>query len=389
MKAARIAAETCPPDAIAEKWRVLDNLRAARHELGLSDRCIGILNALLTYHHDATLSAGDDLIIHPSNRSLSLRANNVADSTLRRHLAALVEAGLIIRRDSPNGKRYARKSSGEGANSREAFGFDLTPLVARAAEFQQIADRVREEAKTRYLLREDISVLRRDIRQSLTMARDEGLEGPWSHYTERFVALGGMPPRNAEVPILEAMKADLAALFADVDKSIEDNIKTENMSANESHSERHQQNTNQNPFLDSEKGIQGNVEKSSGLDNERQHQPSDLFAVKDVVEACPQIQDYSPGGGKIRTWRDLRIAAGHARGSLGISGHAWNEALGVLGEERASVTVAVILQRSDGIRSAGGYLRKLTTLASEGKFSLTPMITALLRARLYGEGKRA
>ncbi|WP_244604546.1 MULTISPECIES: helix-turn-helix domain-containing protein [Mesorhizobium] len=29
-------------------------------------------------------------------------------TTLRRHLAVLVECGLIIRRDTPNGKRHAR-----------------------------------------------------------------------------------------------------------------------------------------------------------------------------------------------------------------------------------------------------------------------------------------
>ena len=51
-------------------------------------------------------------------------------STLRRLLAVLVEAGLIVRRDSPNGKRYARK--GRGGEITLAFGFDLAPLVVRA-----------------------------------------------------------------------------------------------------------------------------------------------------------------------------------------------------------------------------------------------------------------
>ena len=58
----------------------------------------------------------------------------MSEPTLRRHLAALVEAGLIIRRDSPNGKRYARRVDEEVA---QAFGFDLAPLVARAAEFEE------------------------------------------------------------------------------------------------------------------------------------------------------------------------------------------------------------------------------------------------------------
>lgn len=58
-----------------------------------------------------------------------------APATLRR-LASLVEAGLIIRRDSPNGKRFARR--GQGGEIESAFGFDLTPLIARVAEIHKL-----------------------------------------------------------------------------------------------------------------------------------------------------------------------------------------------------------------------------------------------------------
>ena len=45
----------------------------------------------------------------PSNNKLRSRAYGMSEPTLRRHLASLVKAGLLIRRDSPNGKRYARR----------------------------------------------------------------------------------------------------------------------------------------------------------------------------------------------------------------------------------------------------------------------------------------
>jgi len=52
---------------------------------------------------------------------------------------------LIIRRDSPNGKRYARKS---GAGEIElAFGFDLSPLVVRSEEFEHLAADIEAEAR--------------------------------------------------------------------------------------------------------------------------------------------------------------------------------------------------------------------------------------------------
>ena len=64
-------------------------------------------------------------MVFPSNDQLSLRAHGMAPATLRRHLAVLVHCGLLIRRDSPNGKRYARK--GQGGTIESAFGFDLMP----------------------------------------------------------------------------------------------------------------------------------------------------------------------------------------------------------------------------------------------------------------------
>jgi replication initiation protein RepC len=62
----------------------------------------------------------------------------MAPTTLRRHLAVLVDCGLVVRRDSPNGKRFARK--GQGGEVEQAYGFDLSPLLARAAEFERLAD---------------------------------------------------------------------------------------------------------------------------------------------------------------------------------------------------------------------------------------------------------
>ena len=74
---------------------------------------------------------------------------------VRRHLAALVDCGLIIRRDSPNGKRYARK--GRGGDIEEAFGFSLAPLLARAYEFEAAAERVRADNRALRLMRERIT----------------------------------------------------------------------------------------------------------------------------------------------------------------------------------------------------------------------------------------
>jgi replication initiation protein RepC len=53
-----------------------------------------------------------------------------------------------------------------------------------------------------------------------------------------------------------------------------------------------------------------------------------------------------------------------------------------MGEQQAAITIAAIYQRQDQINSAGGYLRSLTDRAKAGKFSVWPMVMALLRAKL-------
>jgi hypothetical protein len=56
-----------------------------------------------------------------------------------------------------------------------------------------------------------------------------------------------------------------------------------------------------------------------------------------------------------------------------------------MGEQQAAITIAAIYQRQDQINSAGGYLRSLTERAKAGKFSVWPMVMALLRAKLDGK----
>jgi len=98
---------------------------------------------------------------------------------------------------------------------------------------------VRVEAKARQLLREEISLHRRDIAKTVAIALEEGLARPWSEFAELFRGLGPMPPRAAEASVLEALASELRALRFAIDKCLEESTKNEKMSANESHSETH------------------------------------------------------------------------------------------------------------------------------------------------------
>jgi replication initiation protein RepC len=382
MVAARTITETAPPEAIAEKWKVLDNLREAKKTLGIGDRALSVLNALLTFHQETTLQPGANLVVFPSNRALMLRSNGMAPSTLRRHLKALVDADLVVRRDSPNGKRYARR--GEGGQIEQAFGFDLSPLVVRAPEFEHLAEEARAQAKARYQLRKEISLLRRDISKTIALAMEENLDGPWSAFEERFRALGNVSARSADFLLLQAAARELRVLWQDVDKCLIVQVKPENMSTSDSHSGRHYQNSKPDALLDSEQSLRERLDDTPAPEPEAKRPPVRTFSLSLVLQACPDIAMYTKGGQGISTWRELVTAAGVVRGALGISPSAWKDARAIMGENNAATVLAAILQRNNMIRSAGAYLRNLTERAREGKFSIEPMVMALLRAAVRG-----
>jgi replication initiation protein RepC len=140
MLASQLQANKAAPGKSVDKWKLYRSLCEARTRLGVTDRALAIMNALLSFYPKAELSEENGFVVFPSNAQLSLRANGMAEATIRRHLAVLVEAGLLARKDSANGKRYARRD-GEGAVD-EAFGFSLAPLLARADEIELLAAEV-------------------------------------------------------------------------------------------------------------------------------------------------------------------------------------------------------------------------------------------------------
>jgi replication initiation protein RepC len=394
-----------------------------------------VLNALLSFHpetaltlpkpqpRDAVTSEGDesplpcDLIVFPSNKALSQRAHGMTDRTLLRHLTDLIGAGLLIRRDSPNGKRYARKDATGQDRFSHAYGFDLTPLVARATEFEAMAEAVKAERRQRYLRKERISLMRRDVSKLIGLGLDEGLPGDWEALRLRAMALMTPLRRIRDDGDLAALEADLAVLRTEIAKLLESHVDAQDSSGNGRQNDAHQSNSNTNGFSDLEPASKedgGEVAPSS----------EDLVPVSDgatqppyplgmVMEACPDVRDYAPAG-RVRSWSDFLAAAAAVRPMIGISPDAWAEAKEALGQIEAHVAVAVILQRSvhsseaeilpgdDGsggggttvngspaIRSCGGYLRSLTEKARGGAFALGPILMATMGQRLKQRRGRA
>ena len=395
MIASQVTAKSAAQGATVDKWKVFYSIRDAKELLGATDRSLTLLNALLSFHLEPRLEADGDLIVWPSNEALTARANGMPPTTLRRHLAVLVDCGLIVRRDSPNGKRFARK--GRGGQIEQAYGFDLSPIVARAQEFEDLAEAVRAEKKAFHVAKERLTLLRRDIVKLIEAGIEENVPGNWAGVLRTYQSIVGRLPRSAPRQLVDDVCTDLHGLYTEIREVLESFAKSQNPDANESHNGRHIQNSNPDPLSESESGL-GNKEEAGGTaaepDNLRSL-PKRELPLGIVLDACPSLRDLAQGG-DIRHWRDFLAAAELARPFLGISPSAWREAREVMGDQHAAITLAAILQRTDQISNAGGYLRSLTDRARTGKFSTWPMIMALVRAKLdaqkaqnQGPGARA
>lgn len=329
------------PAYTVDKWDVLRDLATARTRFSLSDRDLAVLQALLSFYPGAKLDDPQKLIVFPSNATLCARLNGMPCSTMRRHLSHLLEAGLIARRDSPNGKRYRRR---EGP----AFGFDLAPLACRAAHIRRLAADVLAEQQRIAVVREQLSLLRRDLNVLLSGAKT-------SEFNPLPDMVGKALRRKLTLPQLESLHA---LLLEAVDKLAADYELTDDPGSTDIQNEQHQYNTDKkNP--DSDKSIETVQDVS----------------LAEVMTTCDQLQTLSEE--RIESWHMLVRVAERLRPMLGIGETVWRQAIVRMGAVTAAVTLAAILQRFNQIRTPAAYLNALAKKAANGEFSAVQMIRNL------------
>ncbi len=365
-----------------DKWRVFRDVCEARPLLNISDRALAVLNALLTFYPEKELSEDAGLVVFPSNNQLTVRAHGITGTTLRRHLAALVEAGLILRKDSPNGKRFARKD-GAGAVE-DAYGFNLAPLLARSEELADLAQQIAAEKKHLRQAKEQLTICRRDVRKLISAAIEEGVPGDWLAIERHYLGLVNTLPRTPTAVDIAPIAEKMEMLRNEIINLLETQLISEKSVANDVQNDRHIQNSNTESQIESEASCQTEPPTTPNQQTEQigkpPQQPSKTYPLATVLQACPEIANYGPSG-TIATWRDLMTAAVVVRTMLGVTSSAYQDACDTMGPENAATIMACLLEKAEHINSAGGYLRNLTSRARRGEFSLGPMLMAQMRGR--------
>jgi replication initiation protein RepC len=376
--------EASVPGKPVNKWELLRELSKAQAAFGVSERDLTVLQGLLSFFPDDALGGNTEMVVFPSNKAICERLNGMPCSTMRRHIARLVDAGLLMRRDSPNGKRYVRKHGEE----RVAFGFDLSPLYCQSEEVARAAEAVREAEDRVRRLREVVSLMRRDLAALAEFGEEvqPGL-GLWDQLRDKAVLTARALRRKLTLEELSAFRADLEALL-DYARNVIDGPETEEMNTNGANIERHHHNSNKES-IDLEPALEKGGAAVDTPDAETDAPVVDAeeadtrrvpkIPLHLVIAGCPSLKTFYQGD--IRHWHQLFDAACHVRPAMGISASAWEEAQRFMGPEQASIVVVAMLERFADIRSPGGYLRALTSKAAAGEFSCGPMVMALMSRR--------
>ena len=376
--------EASVPGKPVNKWELLRELSKAQAAFRVSERDLTVLQGLLSFFPDDALGGNAEMVVFPSNKAICERLNGMACSTMRRHIARLVDAGLLMRRDSPKGKRYVRKHDEE----RVAFGFDLSPLYCRSEEVARAAEAVREAEDRVRRLREVVSLMRRDLAALAEFGEEIQPDiGLWDQLRDKAVLTARALRRKLTLEDILVYRADLEALL-DHARNVIDGRETEEVNTNDASFERHHHNSNKES-IDFEPALEKGGAATGTPDVETDAPVADVeeadirrvpkIPLHLVIAGCPSLKTFYQGD--IRHWHQLFDAACHVRPAMGISASAWEDAQRFMGPEQASIVVAAMLERFADIRSPGGYLRALTSKAAAGEFSCGPMVMALMSRR--------
>ncbi|MHA3980811.1 plasmid replication protein RepC [Halovulum sp. GXIMD14794] len=361
-EAVQASAEPC-------KWEILDALTEAAEPIGLTHRTLNVLRALMTFLPDRHISPDPvRATVFPSNRVLAERLNGMPESTLRRHLSQLVALGVVSRHDSPNRKRYARRT-GQGVAL--AFGFDLSPLALNAAGIFSTALDCREKRARAMLLRDQVAELRQDLIERTAPGR----------HTELLEATRLLLRRKPDLDVLTSARQALAAELDLLPGATVPELRISHTQScvsggTDSQNERHIQ-TTKKTCSDSEDPA--DTATADTLQTAGKGQGPSLH---EFVECCTETR--SLFAERIGDWGSLISISDRAAPMLGIDWPVVAQARQVMGPQQAALAVLCILEKHSSIKTPGAYLRRLTQKAASGKFSIVPMMSSVMQCRKAG-----
>ncbi len=343
--------------------------RDAEKALGLRPAQRQVLSEMVACWGELELSR---LLVWPSNDRLE-KATGLTVRAIRRIVCELIELGLVVPKDSPNGKRYPVKDL--AGTIIDAFGFDLTPVYARRGEWTAILAEQKVMRELRKRSFDEVTIARRATEEAISAIAQHHPDLDRSDLEDRYNGLMTRTPARSSADLPPGLLQDWQDLRTIAEECF---FQTANGGLRVNHKET-------NNGYSSGACTKGFPKKAEAV--LQTEQPTEHLSPALIVEACPTVTDY---GRPIRDIGDLVAAGRYLRASLGAHESAWNEAVAEIGPIGAAAAVIYVLQLYDNdvstggsrIKNPGGYFRALVRMVKAGRLNLEVELLAMRRRRM-------
>ena len=367
--------------------QILAAFKAAAPFLGYGSRIVHAVDWLFRFTAPQDWRQGARPIVWPSARMQQeeLQLSMTRTKAINR---LLIELGLIVAKDSPNGKRYGRRDR-EGRII-EAYGFDLSPMAQRLEEFERIAEEGRAVRARMAQLRRRATIARKGLIQIFEAVNELGLtDANWRVLSDEARVLSQALKRVERLDEMEIGVAGLERRQAEAQQRLEEQLGTSKKDVNQD-----AQGADSSPHIDTYKTplnpIQDTVMACEGSSSgtlappahtdgpqkpaertEREERGQVLrLHPEELPVVAPRLRDY------LRTreprWSDIVDAADMLRLDLDVSRPLWGEACRVMGRETAAIALAIVSTKDPEhfTRTAGHYFHGMVERAKRGELHL-------------------
>jgi replication initiation protein RepC len=377
------------PEGLTSAGQLLAALKAAAPRLGISPRLVHAVDWLFRFTQPQDWVRGGRPVVWPSAR-MQQEALGLSPSQVKETNRRLIELGLLTMKDSPNGKRYGKRDPKDRIV--EAYGFDLSPIAARHAEFVRLAEEAKAERLAMGRLRRRATIARKAIIQILETAAEYAIEGEeWQTLARETEALSRALRAVERVDEMEAGVTSLERRQTAARERLETLLGVVETDPKGAENRPHIYNYKPNLNLDQDTviaakgcsgGGEGSVPQSQAPVLPKRPEKGMVHGIRpdELVKLAPKLKPYlrcpNPA------WPDLIDAADWLRHDLGVSKSLWGDACLAMGRELAAVALAIVsTKESEHFRtSPGGYFHGMVDKAKAGELHLERTVWALRRA---------
>ncbi len=372
-----------PPSSGPSRGEILSAFRRAVPALGVV-QLRALIELLMSRSFPQDWTGKYRPMVWPSNEWLCARLD-IREGRLKELIGLAFEHRLIAMREAGNGHRRGEREKGEGGRIISAFGFDLSPLASRQAEFLKLATDFELQEVVIRRLRAELSGLRRDVLTLTDLGEMTAHDvADWKDVAFRARQIAGQSRNQKDADVLRLLVGQLTAIRDTTQELLGPTSYSEPPKSDPWGSLEQPPNTSTNQLISLNKDAVANKNEkscpSAAQSEMKLAEPLRGFPVTPafVLRIAPQFRDLVPAARP--SCRDVIDAAWHVCRHLSISQDTWGEACLTLGRWEATAAVAAVAGRhaAGEVRSPNGLLRRMVELYETGELRLDRTLRGLM-----------